>query len=215
MDTHAATGPATLGTGRSDLGLRHLPETVRRLVLEPSAFFATLPHHGAIAGAFAFGLASMVVATAAGGLLTLAGMERVQGAAAVLLYLGSLSAGQDLAGTELTGAGLLAAVALAPLYGTLLLLAMAVTAHLLVIVVVGEGNAGFGASFRAIAYASVVNLVNWLPVVGLPLNLYGAYLATLGLRAQHGTTTWRAAIVAFAPLAAVIAFFLLLRLAPE
>jgi hypothetical protein len=215
MAARTTAGPSSVIRGTRTLGLQHAPNVLRELLLRPVTFFAVLPRNAALTDAFVFGLAGLVLATAIAGLFMLAGVDSIQGGASVVLFVSGITAGQELVGTELTRTGLATAIMLAPIVGTLLLVVMVVTAHLLVIVVVGDDHAGFGATSRAIGYASAVNLANWLPVVGLPLNLYGAYLAMLGLRELHGTSTWRAALVAFVPAVATIAFFVILRLAPE
>jgi hypothetical protein len=60
---------------------------------------------------------------------------------------------------------------------------------------VGEGNSGYEATFRVVSYASVTSLVNWIPVIGGLLGLYGLYLTIVGIREIHATTTGRAALV--------------------
>ena len=207
-----ALEPAAIPAARP---ARDLGESIRRLVHDASAFVAAFPRTASFPRTLLFGLVCLELATLIGGLLMLAGVDGVQGGAYASLYLGGLLAGQDLAGLDLTWSGLGLAALLVPVVGTLLLLAGAVTAHLIVIVVVGDRNAGFRPTFRAIAFASVVNLVNWLPVVGLPLNLAGAYLASRALCEAHRTATWRAALVGFAPAVAAFVFLAILRFAPE
>ena len=59
----------------------------------------------------------------------------------------------------------------------------------------GSENSGFRATFRVLAYAAVVNLVSWIPILGLLVGLYGLYLQIVGLREVHETTTGRAVLV--------------------
>jgi hypothetical protein len=65
--------------------------------------------------------------------------------------------------------------------------------HLFVRLLIGSGNRGYRATFRVLAYAGAADLVGWVPFVGLLLAaLWAVYLATLGLRELHATTTGRA-----------------------
>ena len=61
--------------------------------------------------------------------------------------------------------------------------------------VVGSGHSGFGATFRIVAYSSVTSLAGWIPFIGWIFSLYRLYLATVGSREMHGTTTGRALLV--------------------
>jgi len=86
----------------------------------------------------------------------------------------------------------------------------ALVTHLLVILVVGSGHSGFGATFRVISYSSVTSLVGWIPFIGWIFSLYRLYLATVGIREMHATTTGRALVVVLLP--AVLILFLVLVL---
>jgi hypothetical protein len=80
-------------------------------------------------------------------------------------------------------------VVFAPIGSAIGVFVVAGIAHLLVRLVVGATNAGFGATFRVAAYTSVTSLVSWIPFVGGLLALYGIYLAVVGIREMHDTTT--------------------------
>jgi hypothetical protein len=71
----------------------------------------------------------------------------------------------------------------------------ALVTHLLVILVVGSGHSGFGATFRIAAYSSVTSLAGRVPFVGWVFSLYRLYLATVGIREMHATTTGKALLV--------------------
>lgn len=93
---------------------------------------------------------------------------------------------------------------LAPIGGAIGLFILAAIAHLFVMLFVGDGNSGFGATFRIVSYASVTNLVNWIPLIGGILALYGLYLAVVGVREMHSTTTGRAALTVLVPFGALL-----------
>lgn len=80
--------------------------------------------------------------------------------------------------------------------------------HLLVMLIIGSRNAGFAGTFRVSAYSSVTSLVSWIPFIGWIASLYGIYLAIVGIREIHNTTTGKAAIVVLIP--AVVVFLLVL-----
>ncbi|MDQ4105919.1 MAG: YIP1 family protein [Actinomycetota bacterium] len=64
----------------------------------------------------------------------------------------------------------------------------------------GRENAGFDATLRVYAYTAAVDLLAWIPVVGYAASLYGFFLAFLGIREVHSTTTGRALGVVLVPL---------------
>ena len=81
---------------------------------------------------------------------------------------------------------------------------MAAIQQLLVRLIVGESNSGFGATFRVASYTQVTSLVNWIPIVGPVVALYGLYLSVIGLREVPATTTGKAALVVLIPFAVVL-----------
>jgi hypothetical protein len=84
---------------------------------------------------------------------------------------------------------------------------------LLVRLIVGTNNSGFGSTFRVASYTQVTGLVNWIPIVGPLLSLYGLYLAIVGIREAHGTTTGKAALVILIPFAVVLVVALIVLVA--
>jgi hypothetical protein len=88
---------------------------------------------------------------------------------------------------------------LAPIAGAVGVFLTALLTHLLVVLVAGSGHSGFGATFRVVAYSSVTSLVGWVPFVGWIASLYRLYLATVGIREMHATTTGRALLVVLLP----------------
>ncbi len=68
----------------------------------------------------------------------------------------------------------------------------------------GAENSGFEATFRVHSYAWVANLIAWIPIAGPLLSLYAIYLAFVGIREVHETTTARAALVVLIPVGAIL-----------
>jgi hypothetical protein len=64
-----------------------------------------------------------------------------------------------------------------------------------------EGKGAYEGVYRTVAYAGVVNLLTWIPVVGFLAGLYGLYLQIVGLENVHKITAGQAVVtvlIAFA-----------------
>jgi hypothetical protein len=94
---------------------------------------------------------------------------------------------------------ILVVLLLAPLFVVLWLYVAAAIYQVLVGIFVGSENAGFDATLRVYAYASVVELLVWIPVAGYFVGLYGLFLKFLGVREVHGATTVQALSVISVP----------------
>ena len=161
-------------------------DVVRRVVFQPAAFFAGLPRQGSLLNPLVFALVCIEISVILVGLLTFINVP------------GGITSLFGARGNQ----GLLAFVGglvLAPIAGTVGVFLTALVTHLLVMVVVGSGHSGFGATFRVIAYSSVTSLVGWIPFIGWLASLYRLYLATVGIREMHGTTTGKALLVVLLP----------------
>ena len=161
-------------------------DVVRRVVFQPAAFFAGLPRQGSLLNPLVFALICIEISVILVGLLTfidvpggITSLFGARGNQGFLAFVGGL--------------------VLAPIAGTVGVFLTALVTHLLVMVVVGSGHSGFGATFRIIAYSSVTSLVGWIPFIGWLASLYRLYLATVGIREMHGTTTGKALLVVLLP----------------
>jgi hypothetical protein len=181
----AALDPERSPEGRDyDLSnpINSFVEVVQRLVVEPVAFFAGLPRRGSFVNPLVFALICYEISAILGGLLGLAGGEPSRGLVPFLV-----------------------SIIVAPIGGAIGLVILSGLLHLLVRLIVGADNSGFGATFRVAAYAAAVNLVGWIPLIGsLVALLYGIYLSTLGIRETHETTTGKAALVVLVPVDAIL-----------
>lgn len=180
--------------------LRSFTETVRRVVLEPASFFRGIARSGDFVGPLIFTLVCALI----GG--TLSGI--------VSLFFG-LVAGEPV--TAL--AGLFGGIFLTPIFAVIGLFVVAGIVHLMVMLLVKPSNAGFEASYRVVAYLSVLYLVSWLSVipilgilVGLASAVYVVVLEVIGVREVHSTATGRAVAVVLIP-AGILLFLSLLLLA--
>jgi hypothetical protein len=159
---------------------------VRNVVTAPVGFFRGIRRQGDLVNPLIFAIICYEVSAILGGLLSVAGVY-----------------GSDGFGSFLVS------IILAPIFTAIGLFIGAGILHLLVMLIIGSGNAGFEATFRVSAYSSVTSLVSWIPVIGWIASLYGIYLAIVGMREVHSTTTGKAAIVVLIPAAVVILLVLL------
>lgn len=172
-------------------------DVVRRVVFQPTAFFGGLPRQGSFLGPLVFALICIEISVVLIGLLTfidvpggITSMFGATGNQGFLAFMGGL--------------------VIAPIAGTVGLFLSALVTHLLVILVVGAGHSGFGATFRIVSYSSVTSLLGWLPFIGWIFSLYRLYLATVGIREMHGTTTGRALLVVLLPAILILVLVLVL-----
>lgn len=75
---------------------------------------------------------------------------------------------------------------------------VAIVVHLFVFVFVRERRS-FRATFLVVAYGSAILLVDWIPVLGYLVSLYGIYVVAVGIRELHDTTTTRALLAVLVP----------------
>jgi hypothetical protein len=163
--------------------------TVQAVVLRPVEFFRGILRRGDLINPLIFAIICYEVSAILGGLLRLVG----------------------IGATNQNFGGFLASIILAPILAAIGLFIGAGILHLLVMLIVGSRNSGFEATFRVVAYSAVTSLVSWIPFIGGILSLYGIYLAIVGIREMHNTTTGKAALVVLIP--AAIVFLILILLA--
>jgi hypothetical protein len=161
--------------------------TVQRVVLQPVDFYRGILRRGDFINPLIFAIICYEVFTILSGILALAGIGQQQGFG-----------------------GFIASLVLAPIFAAIGLFIGAGILHLLVMLIVGSGNSGFEATFRVGAYAAVTSLVSWIPFIGWIASLYGIYLAIVGVREVHATTTGKAALVVLIPAAVIILLALIL-----
>jgi hypothetical protein len=161
-------------------------EVVRRVALQPVAFFAGLTRQGSLLGPLVFALICIEISVVLVGLLTFVDVP-----GGVTWLLGARGDQGFLA--------FIGGLVIAPIAGTIGIFLTALVTHLLVILIVGSGHSGFGATFRIVSYSSVTSLLGWIPFVGWIFSLYRLYLATVGIREMHETTTGRALLVVLLP----------------
>lgn len=74
----------------------------------------------------------------------------------------------------------------------------------LALVVVGGANSGYQATFRSVAYSSVTQVFNAIPIIGNIAGLYGLFLTAIGIRETHKTSTGKSALAVIIPLLVMI-----------
>jgi len=170
-------------------------DVVRGVVLRPVPFFAGLPRGGNLLNPLVFALVCVVASALLSGLLVLVGAQQNPG---------FNPNPQNAIPSTFAPTSALASILFAPIGGAIGLFVVAAIQQLLVRLFVGEDNSGFASTFKVASYTQVTALVNWVPIVGPLVALYGLYLSVVGIREVHGTTTGKAALVVLIPFAVVL-----------
>lgn len=161
--------------------------TVRSIVLAPAEFFRGMRRQGDLVNPLLFAVICAVISGVLSGVIGffVALVTRAEVGAAL--------------------GGLFSAIFLTPIAAAIGLFVGAAIYYLLVMLIV-KPNSGFEATFRVLAYASVVQLASWLaviPILGVLIALlvlaYSIFLLVVGMREVHATTTGRAALVVLIP----------------
>lgn len=76
-----------------------------------------------------------------------------------------------------------------------------------------RGTGSFEGTFRVGAYASALNVLTWVPIVGPLIGIYGIYLMVVGIERVHNLTTREAVIAVVLPIIVLLLLFALLALA--
>ena len=176
-------------------------DVARRVVLQPVRFFAGLPRGGNLLNPLVFALVCIVVSAILSGLLVLLGVQQNPG---------FNPNPQNAIPSTFAPTSALASILFAPIGGAIGIFVAAAIQQLLVRLVVGENNRGFASTFKVASYTQVTALVNWVPVIGPLVALYGLYLSIVGIREIHGTTTGKAALVILIPFLVVLAVAVIL-----
>jgi hypothetical protein len=201
-----------MGVGRSASGGEYnlsdpvdsFTDVARRVILQPTGFFAGMPRGGALLNPLVFAVICIELSALLSALLVLAGVQQNPG---------FNPNPQNALPSVFTPGSALASIIVAPIFGAIGLFIAAAIQQLLVRLVVGPANSGFASTFRVASYTQVTGLVNWIPVIGPLLSLYGLYLAIVGIREAHGTTTGKAALVILIPFAVVLVVALIVLVA--
>ncbi len=172
-------------------------DVVRRVLLQPASYFSGLPRQGNLLNPLIFALICVEISVILVGLLTFIGVP-----GGVTWVLGARGDQGFLA--------FLGGLVIAPIVGAVGIFLSALVTHLLVLLVVGQGHSGFGSTFRVVSYSSVTSLLGWIPFIGWIFSLYRLYLATVGVREMHSTTTGRALLVVLLPAILILVLVLVL-----
>jgi hypothetical protein len=190
-----SSGPPRVSGGASNVEfdysdpVQSFINAVRGVVTAPVGFFRGIRREGDFVNPLIFAIICYEISAILGGLLGLVGV--------------------GMGGTQGFGSFLIGII-LAPIGAAIGLFIGAGILHLLVMLIVGSRNSGYEGTFRVGAYSSVTSLVSWIPIIGLIASLYGIYLAIVGIREVHTTTTGKAALVVLIP--AIVVFILIVIL---
>jgi hypothetical protein len=190
-------GPAASSGGEFNLQdpVGSFIRTVQNVVINPIGFFRGIPKQGNFVNPLVFALICAVISGILGGIVNF------------LIGLAFSSGNQGVASAFLS---LIGNIILTPIGVAIGLFIGAGIYHLLVLLLVRPSNAGFEATFRVVAYASVIQLVSWIPIVGIIAGLYAVVLSVLGIREVHNTTTGKALLVVLIPVAVLLLIALII-----
>lgn len=215
MDPHDSSGGtqrgrAPRGDEAFDLSnpMRSFASTVRGVLFEPVRFFRGLPRRGRALNPVIFTLVCALISVPLAFLvapLDPLGRDDMTDLRDSLARLVAEPGGSVVAVIVLV----LAVLILAPLLALLNLYISAAIYHILVWIFARPTESGFEATLRVVAYTSAIDLLTWIPVVGLLASLYGLYLAFVGIREMHETTTGRALAVIALPVVFFVVFVVL------
>ncbi len=188
---------------------RSFVSTVQGVLLEPVGFFRRLPRRGRVLNPVVFALVCALVSAPLSLLAAPFDPLVNDDAPDIRDSLARLVAepGGSMAAVVVV---VLAVLILVPLLALLVLYISAAIYHILVWIFVRPTDTGFETTLRVVAYTSAVDLLTWIPVVGLLAGLYGVYLAFVGIREMHETTTGRA----LAMIALPVVLFVVLNVLP-
>ena len=192
-----------MGVGRSSAGGEYdlsnpansFVDVARSVVLGPARFFAGLPRSATLINPLVFALICMVISALLSGLMVLLGLQENPG---------FNPNPQNAIPSTFAPTSALASILVVPILGAISLFVAAAIQQLLVTLIVGRNNMGFGSTFKVACYSQVTSLVNWIPIIGPILALYGVWISIVGIREMHATTTGKAALVVLIPAVVVL-----------
>lgn len=184
--------------------------TVRGVVLNPVGFFRGMRKSGDFVNPLVFAVICAFIGGTLSGIFQLIfppslppALQNLQGD----LPPEAQQQFEDAQAAAAPGIGdLLFSMFLTPVFVALGLFIGAGILYLLIMLIIGQSNSGYEATFRLAAYASITQLISWvapIPYVGGLISflagLYAFFLIAIGVREVHATTTGKAAIVALIP----------------
>jgi hypothetical protein len=195
---------ASGSTSAGDFDYRELVpsfvQTAREVLVNPVGFFRSIRREGDLVSPLLFAVICAVISAVIGGIIG---------------FVVSIATGNGIGGSLV---GLISTIIFTPIGTAIGLFIGAAIYHLLVLLIAGPSHAGYEATFRVVAYASVLQLFSWLaviPILGIlvviAVAIYNVVLSVLGIREMHSTTTGRAAAVVLIPVIVIgILLFLIL-----
>ena len=192
-----------MGVGRSAAGgefdlsnpVNSFVDVARSVVLGPARYFVGLPRSANLINPLVFALICMVISALLSGLMVLLGLQENPG---------FNPNPQNAIPSTFAPTSALASILIVPILGAIGLFIAAAVQQLLVTLIVGRNNSGFGSTFKVACYSQVTSLINWIPIIGPILALYGIWISIVGIREMHATTTGKAALVVLIPAAVVL-----------
>ncbi len=200
---------------RGNLGwLQAIIQTISNCLFSTKSFFSKLPPHGGYWGPCSFGVILVSIGTVLSLLwliLFVPVLSHMIPAATSHLHAGAWLYAIDIFNSLHHSPGVNECMLPGPTEVILLLiicwlvslglLLYSLIIHAILLLVSMGSHKGIEATFRVICYSQSAQVCNLIPVLGYPAYLiWGSYLAIIGLREVHETSTLKAAVAVFLPL---------------
>ncbi len=159
--------------------------TWKKVITTPSDFFKEMPTSGGYGEPLKFAVVNYIIAGIGTALVSIL--------IASLLPIASFWPGSAFSfGTALSN------IIITPITGIIGLFILGAILYICFKIVGGSGS--YEGTVRIVAYASAVDAVSWIPILGWIVGLYAIYLGIVGGTFVHNITTLRSAIAIFIPL---------------
>jgi len=172
-------------------------ETWKKVITTPSDFFREMPTSGGYEAPLKFAVVNYIIAGIGTALVSILAFTFI----ASLLPMTSFWPGSAF-GSALSN------IIVTPIMGIIGLFIIGAILYVCFKIVGGSGS--YEGTVRIVAYASAVEAVSWIPILGWIAGLYAIYLAIVGGTFVHNITTMRSVIAILIPLIVVAIIMILL-----
>ena len=162
--------------------------TWKKVITTPGDFFKEMPTSGGYEAPLKFAVVNYIIAGI--------------GTALVAILIASLLPMASFwPGSAFSFGSALSNIIITPITGIIGLFIIGAILYVCFKIVGGSGS--YEGTVRIMAYASAVNAVSWIPILGWIVGLYAIYLWIVGGTFVHNITTMRSVIAIFIPIVVI------------
>ncbi len=166
--------------------------TWKKVITTPSDFFREMPTSGGYEAPLKFAVVNYIIA----------GIGTALVAILAFTFLSSLLPMASFwPGSAFSFGSALSNIIITPIVGIIGLFISGAILYVCFKIVGGSGS--YEGTVRIMAYASAVEAVSWIPILGWIAGLYAIYLAIVGGTFVHNITTMRSVIAIFIPIVVI------------